>query len=59
MAKKKSQAVDAPYKGEDDWRAESDARTLMQADEIRKDKGRLAKAKAWAKKQLAAMSAIK
>lgn len=48
----------APYprtaedkKREEEWRVEEDARTLMKAQEIREDKARLAKAKAWAKKR--------
>lgn len=38
-------------KRREEYRIEDDARTLMQAQEIREDKGRLAKAKAWAKKR--------
>lgn len=45
----KSKAVVAP--SEDDWRAESDARTLIQAQEIRNDRGRYRRAKAQLHKQ--------
>lgn len=58
MAKKSSNKADAAVGMDDDWRAESDARTLLQAGEIRKDRARLAKAKAWAKKQMAALTAV-
>lgn len=43
-------------KREADWQAESDARTLLQAKEIRNDKARLSKAKAWAQKQITALN---
>lgn len=55
MAKNKAPTV-AAY-DEMDYRAESDVRTLVEADKIRKDKPRLARAKACAKKQLAALTA--
>lgn len=58
MAKSKTNKADAAMGMDDDWRAESDARTLLQAQEIRADKARLAKAKAWAKKQMSALSAV-
>lgn len=45
-------------KREAEWRAESDARTLLQAADIRKDKDRLSKAKAWARRQADAMKAV-
>jgi hypothetical protein len=40
------------------WQAEQDARTLMQAEEIKADKGRLGKAKAHASKQAAAATRV-
>jgi hypothetical protein len=38
---------------DDEWQAKDDMRTLIEAARINKDKGRLARAKAAAKKQLA------
>lgn len=40
------------------WRAESDARTLIRAAEIQKDKARLRAAKDWAKQQLASIQSV-
>lgn len=40
------------------WEAESDLRTLVSASEIRKDKGRLKRAMAEAKKQLKTLKEI-
>lgn len=40
------------------WRAEDDARTLMRAAEIQKDKARLKAAKDWAKQQLAGIQSV-
>jgi hypothetical protein len=40
------------------WRAESDVRTLMEADEIRKDKPRYAAAMKCAKGQLAGLEKV-
>jgi pyocin large subunit-like protein len=48
---KKSNAI-AMTKAEDDWRAESDLRTLMEAEQIKNDAKRLAKAQALAKKKM-------
>lgn len=39
-------------KQESDWRAESDARTLTEAEDIKRDKGRLNKAKAKLRQQV-------
>lgn len=47
----------ADEKREQDYMAEDDLRTLMRAAEIQKDKPRLARAKAKAKEQLAALTA--
>jgi hypothetical protein len=41
-----------------DWQTESDLRTLTEAEEIRKDKKRFAKAKELAKKKLRDMAAV-
>ena len=41
-----------------DWRAESDMRTLIDAQEIMKDKARYKAAMAEAKKRMAAMQAV-
>lgn len=54
--KKSVKATDS-YPGESDWRAEDDLRTLVRADEIRRDSGRLKHAQAKAKEQLAALQA--
>lgn len=45
-------------KRREEYRIEDDARTLMQAQEIREDKPRLDKAKAWAKKRSAEILSI-
>lgn len=45
-------------KQEYDWQSEDDARTLMRAAEIQKDKARLKRAREWAKKQLAGIQAV-
>lgn len=45
-------------KTENEWRAEDDLRTLMEADKIRKDPERLKNAKAMAKKKLDAMQSV-
>jgi hypothetical protein len=51
MAKKSTPAI-AITKHEDDWRGESDLRTLMEAEQIKKDPKRLAKAQALAKQKM-------
>lgn len=48
----------ADKKREDEWRAEDDARTLLRAAEIKGDKARFAKARAWAKKRVDEMRDI-
>jgi len=42
---------------ESNWQAESDVRTLLEADKIKADPARLKRAKAEAKKQLSALKA--
>lgn len=53
----KSNAI-AVSKSEDDWRTESDLRTLMECERIEKDPKRLAAAQALAKKQLMDLAAV-
>jgi hypothetical protein len=56
LSKVSSRYNKADYiKEEERWRAESDARTLREAMEIRKDKKRLKKAKTVINEQLAAL----
>jgi hypothetical protein len=43
---------------EDTWQAENDLRTLIQAEEIKRDSRRLAKARAVAKTQVTAISKV-
>jgi hypothetical protein len=58
MAKVSSKYNKAEYlKEEERWRAESDARTLREAMEIRKDKKRLNRAKMCINEQLKALQA--
>lgn len=54
MAKIKSIGM----KSEDDWMVEDAMRTLMRADEIRKDKKLMAKVSAMAKEKLLALAAV-
>lgn len=54
----KSNPVPRISKDEQTWRAEDDARTLMRAEEIRRDAARLRKAKTVAKAQAAAASRV-
>jgi hypothetical protein len=51
---KKPSKVATPVIGKDEskWMAEDDSRTLMRAEEIKRDRARLLKAKAYAKKQI-------
>lgn len=51
-------APKAPKREEDRWRAEDDARTLMRAEEIKRDRARMAKARAVAKKQISELSKV-
>lgn len=53
-----SLTVKSPSAPPEDWMAEDDMRTLMRAEEIRKDSKRLAAAKAMAKKKLAEIQAV-
>lgn len=48
----------AAVKSEDDWRAESDLHTLMEAEKIKKDPKRLAKAQALAKQKMMDVAAV-
>lgn len=43
---------------DNDWRAEDDMRTLMEADKIKKDAKRLKAAKAMARKKLESMKCV-
>jgi hypothetical protein len=43
---------------DDDWRTESDLRTLIEAEAVEKDPKRLAKAQALAKKNMLKMAAV-
>lgn len=45
-------------KAEDDWRAESDLHTLMEAEKIKRDPKRLAKAQALAKQKMMDVAAV-
>lgn len=42
-----------------EWEAQSDARTLMDAEKIRGDKERLAAARGWAQRQVSALENLK
>ncbi|CDN87327.1 hypothetical protein BN948_01747 [Hydrogenophaga intermedia] len=56
MAKsKKSHCCIGP---DEEWRAESDARTLIEAEKIKADAKRLEKARAWAAKQVQDAAAV-
>jgi len=48
----------AMRKEEEEWRVESDMRTLMEAEEIRRDPKRLAKATAKAQEKLLEIAAV-
>lgn len=43
---------------DDDWRADSDLRTLIEAEQIKKDPKRLAKAQAKAKERMLEVAAV-
>lgn len=49
---KKSSANTIAIKSDEEWRVESDLRTLMEAEQIKADPKRLAKAQAMAKKKM-------
>jgi len=51
-------ASKSPVKLEDDWRVESDLRTLMEAEAIKADSKRYEKAKELAKKNLMKMASV-
>jgi hypothetical protein len=53
---KKATAV--PAYDDSEWRAESDMRTLAEAEAIKRDPKRLSKARACAKKKLAELQAV-
>lgn len=55
MAKKSAYALAKP---EDDWRCESDCHTLMEAEKIKADPKRLARAQAYAAKKVQAAAAV-
>lgn len=57
MAKKSTGGI-AISRGEDDWQAEDDLRTLMRCEEIEKDPKRLAKAQALAKQKLLSLASV-
>jgi hypothetical protein len=60
-AKKKQSpsAIAGPTKQEQDtWRAEDDARTLMRAEEIKRDSARIKAAQAQAKKQIEELARV-
>ncbi len=63
MAPKKTSAtkktIPSPMgRDEAKWRAEDDARTLMRAEEVKRDKARLNAAQAQAKKQMEELSRV-
>jgi hypothetical protein len=55
MARKSLSSVSSM---DDDWRTESDLRTLIEAEAVEKDPKRLAKAQALAKKNMLKMAAV-
>lgn len=61
MARRKTKANDAPVASlgmDKSWMAQDDLRTLSRAQEIQKDKARLAAARAEATKQMASLSSV-
>ncbi|ONM43149.1 hypothetical protein BXT89_14455 [Halopseudomonas pachastrellae] len=48
----------AALKEEDEWRAQDDLRTLLEAKKIQKDAKRMAKVRALAKQKMADMQAL-
>lgn len=54
----KSNTITSMAAQEAEWRAESDLRTLMEAEKIEKDPKRLKAAQALAKKQLLALAGV-
>jgi len=57
MAKAKGNTI-ASIRGEDDWQAESDLRTMIECEKIEADPKRLAKVKAMAKARMMDMASI-
>lgn len=57
MKKKAANSI-APIADDDKWRAESDLRTLRDAEEIRMDKARVARAQSVARDQMKALSKV-
>lgn len=57
MASKKSKGSVCCV-SDDDWRADSDLRTLIEAEQIKKDPKRLAKAQAKAKERMLEVAAV-
>ncbi len=57
MAKKKTAAATL-IAADEEWRVESDMRTLIDAEEIRKDPKRMEKVKALARKRLEATATV-
>ena len=58
MAKKKKTAAQIQAKENERWQAESDLRTLRQAEEIKSDGGRLRSARVVAKEELKALQKV-
>lgn len=59
MSKSSGKAVPAPaIDGDDEWRARADMRTLCEAEEIRRDKGRHEAAKKKAQEEMAKVAAV-
>jgi len=56
MSTKRSK--DVPIKPEEEWRAESDLHTLMEAERIEKDPKRMAKVRALAQKKMMEVASI-
>lgn len=56
MAKGKDKAVE--IKPDEEWRVESDMRTLMEAKEIQQDPKRMAKVKTLARKKLETVATV-
>lgn len=56
MATKRSKTI--AIKPDEEWRCESDCRTLMEAEKIKADPQRYEKAKAYAKKKMMEAAAV-
>lgn len=55
---KKGNTLNAIGGGPDDWQVESDMRTLMEAEKIKKDPKRMAKCQAMAKQKLLDLASV-